>query len=125
MAERPDDKVYAALTAGSPSAVEAVVGDRIYPVRVPSGKSLPAIAYKRIDLPLVEFTLNSNVPSHQIARYEIWCVAIKHRDAETLGDLIEALDVYGIQPGVNRRSEQGEAENAPYASIVTVDVDVL
>lgn len=122
MAERPDAKLYAALTAGA-SPVEAVVGDRIYPVRVPANVSSPCIAYKRVES-ATDHTLDSNVPSWIAVRYEVWCVANKHSDAEALGDLIEQLNAAGIRV-VDRISEKGPNEDSPYASIVTVDVTVL
>ena len=124
MPERPDAKIYAALTVGSPSDIEAIVGDRVYPVRVPSNKPVPAIAYKRIESAEIQHTLDSNVPSWQVVRYEVWCVANDHATAESLGDLIEQLNVAGIQV-VDRMSEKGPNDDSPFASIVTVDVTVL
>ena len=120
----PDQILYAALTVGSPaSGIEAATGGRIYPVRVPLEKPVPAVAYKRVESQ-PEFALHSNVVSWQIVRYEIWCVANDHPTAESLGDLVEQMNADGIRV-VDRISEKGEREDSPFAAILTVDVAVI
>jgi hypothetical protein len=106
MAERPDAKVYAALTEGSPSEIDAAVGGRIYRT-----ESRP------------DFTLDSNIVSWQSVLYDVWCVANDHATAESMADLVEAMDADGIR-SVNRIAEKGDTEGSPFAAIVTLEVTV-
>jgi hypothetical protein len=118
---RPDQILYAALTSGSPTTdVSEAVGGRIYPVRVPSSAPLPAVAYKRMSSSF-ENVLDMQAPAGTFATFDVWCVAGSYTAAEDLGDLLEVLDEDGIRL-VDRRSEQGEAEGAPFAAILTFEV---
>jgi hypothetical protein len=117
---RPDEKLYAALTAGS-SAIEAATDGRIYPVRVPAEKGLPAIAYQRV-ASVYDYVIHAPPPVTTQGTFDIFCVAADYPSAEALADLIEELNVDGIRM-VDRSSSQGEEEGAPFASIVTVEVD--
>jgi hypothetical protein len=75
------------------SSVTALVGKRIYPMRLPKDTKLPAIAYQRI------FT--ERVHSHQgysnleIPNFDVRCWGIDYTAAESLADVVEtALDGY-------------------------------
>jgi hypothetical protein len=116
---RPDEKLYAALSGIA--ELNAATGGRIYPVRVPAEKGLPAIAYQRTTS-VYDYVIHTQPPVTTLASFDIFCVAADYATAEALGDLIEELNVDGVKM-VDRSSSQGEEEGAPFASIVTVEVD--
>jgi hypothetical protein len=123
---KPDAKLYAALTAGSPtSAIVDLVGTRIYPTRIPAGVGIPAIAYQRVGTEY-DRTISSNVhlPVASTATFDVFCVAVDYVSAEALGDLVEALNSHEIIV-INRSATiAGDEEDAPYAAILTFVVDV-
>lgn len=119
----PEQKLYAALTVGSPtSEIEEIVGDRIYPVRVPAGQGIPALAYQKVSTEY-DRTIHRQPAIMRLATFDVFCVAVDHTAAEALGDLVEALNVDGIRI-INRSSTVGDEEDAPFAAIITIEVDV-
>lgn len=117
-----EQTLYAVLTAGSPAnPVVVIVSDRIYPIVVPEGKNVPAIAYQRTQTEYVN-TIGSRALA-STGSFDVFCVAGEFKEAEDLADavfdLIDASDVIAI----TNRSHTFDADSGNYAVVLTVDVD--
>jgi hypothetical protein len=121
---RPEARLYAALTAGSPtSAIVAIVGPNIWPTQEPKTYGLPAVIYQRTSTEYID-TIHGQAPIIKSAVFDVFCLAATYGDAENLGDLVEALQaVDALVRAIDRSSTLGDGEDAPYASIVTLQVD--
>jgi hypothetical protein len=79
------------------SAVNAMVGDRVYPLLLPQQPTLPAIAYQRISSSHVHS--HSGVSGYCTARVQFACYAQSFAEAASLGDKLRAaIDAWaGVQ----------------------------
>lgn len=119
----PDEKLYAALNSvpgGTP--IGNLVGTRIYPVRVPANVTVPAIAYQRTSS-VFDHVIHKQPAVLTTAVFDVFCLANDYKTAEDIGTYIEALNVDGVRV-IDRSSSKGESEDDPFASIITIEVDV-
>ena len=108
--------LVAILTTGSPNAVAALVGVRVYPVVLPQNVTYPAIRYARISTAREQYRLLSrtvaNKASRQDGRFQIDCYAVTDADARALAAAVRSeLDGYsGTIAGlrIDRTSIDGE-----------------
>jgi hypothetical protein len=123
---RPEEKLYAALTAGSPTpAVSVAVENRIYPGKAPfAGSDLPCIVYRK-DGSLPDRTIQSQVPVWSQVTFTVLCLDVDYKSAEELADLVEVLQasVDGFRV-VDRSADVGELEDSANAAVLTIEVDV-
>jgi hypothetical protein len=122
---RPEERLYAALVAGSPtSAIVSIVGANIWPTQEPNTYGLPAVVYQRTSTEYIR-TVHPDVnPVTTTAIFDVFCLATTYAAAESLGDLVEAVERVDPQvQAIDRSSTLGDGEDAPYAAIVTMQVD--
>ncbi len=83
------------------AGVIAYVGNRIYPLVIPEGVELPAIAYQRISTP--RESTHSGPSGLASPRFQFSCVSGKYSEANGLVNAVRrALDGYkGTMGGVN------------------------
>lgn len=84
---QPGDLLFSLLTQHP--AVAALVGTRVYPVRVPQGKPLPAVAYQQIG------GTSKPCDSYGRYRYQLSCFADTYTSVVQLSSAVEqALSGY-------------------------------
>lgn len=72
-------------------ATSALVGERVYPIRLPQKATLPAIAYSRVSSPPTRTHSGRGTLEHP--RYQLDCWAATYLEAEALAAaVIQALD---------------------------------
>lgn len=70
-----EDAIYGKLNADA--NVTAIVGNRIFPIKMPDRTAMPAISYARVTGPRVESFQGSSTLAHPL--YQIDCWAKTHR----------------------------------------------
>lgn len=116
-----ESTLYSLLTAGSPAnPVVTIVGTVIYPLIVPQGKSLPAIAYQRVSTEYVNVVHFTDAVARR-ATFDIFCVSNGFLQAESLADAVEGID------GLEKldRSSTYDVASETFATIVTVRLMVV
>lgn len=73
----------------SAGGITALVGDRIYPTKMPQGKPTPAIVYMRTDTEFV-MTIHNSVPSAELVEIDICALAMTDAEAGSVGNAIQA-----------------------------------
>ena len=110
--------IYSILTTGSPNAVAAIVGTRVYPDVLPQNAVYPSIRYQRISTPRSQYRTLDGRASYASPRFQLDCYALSRSSAL---DLAQA--VYGLLEGftgtanglrvdyVSTEDEAGDVEN--------------
>lgn len=96
------------------SGVSGIVGDRVYPLRLPQGFTLPAISYQRISGDRAKDLQGST--GHTSPRIQIDCWTKKYSDLKNLAEKVRlSLDRFTGNLGggqyVQHVSLEGETEN--------------
>lgn len=104
------------------AAVVAAVGDRIYPLVVPDGKELPAIAYQRTSTEYIPVIHGSRPVAGKVT-IDIYCVDASNAGSKSLCDLILAIDIpVDTDMLVTNRSDLFDADTGLYATVLSVNV---
>lgn len=83
--------LYAYLTADA--GVSAVIGNRLYPLAIPQGATLPAAAYQRISYR--NLLAHDGVTNYATVRVQITCTADTYDSAKSASEAIrQACDGY-------------------------------
>lgn len=116
-----EQTLHDALTAGSPdNAVVTLVTDRIYPIVVPEGEGLPAVAYQRTN---TEYTNTiSNTALAARVTFDVFCVAPSFKAAEDLANAVADIVEDADEITKINRTHTFDGESMTYAVIITVDV---
>jgi hypothetical protein len=113
---RLTEAVYARLAAHS--GVVALVGDRVYPDKLPQPPTFPAIAYTRVSQ-RGRFT-DDGPCGPDAARIQIDCYASDRDGSHVLGDAVaDALNGWG--EGNVQKSERGEEQDLIDPQVGTVN----
>jgi hypothetical protein len=108
-----ESELFAALSGDS--AITAIVGSRIYPVVIPLGVDLPAIAYQRTNTEYVNTIGNAALAAR--VTFDIACGGKDFDSAESLCDLVEALSFEKTN-----RTQTFDIDTDNFASVLTVNV---
>lgn len=86
--------LFAILTQGSPNAVAAIVGTRVYPDVLPQNPVLPSLRYQRISTPRSQYRALDGRAGYAAPRFQIDCYDLTRTAALAL-----AQAVYGLLEG--------------------------
>ena len=86
--------LFSILTEGSPNAVAAIVGTRVYPDVLPQTPTLPAIRFQRISTPRSQYRTLDGHAGYASPRFQIDCFTMSRSSALAL-----AQAVYGLLEG--------------------------
>lgn len=86
--------LFSLLTTGSPNAVAAIVGTRVYPDVLPQGVLYPAIRVQRISTPRAQYRALDGRAEYASPRMQVDCWALSRSGALAL-----AQAVYGMLEG--------------------------
>lgn len=117
-----EQTIYSTFYGESPpTAVEEIVSDRIYPIIVPENKTLPAIAYQRVNTEYVN-TIHATALASK-GTFDIFCVAAEFDQADDLADAVVSVVNASLVMVVLNRTHSFDETAGNYAVVVTVDVD--
>jgi Protein of unknown function (DUF3168) len=115
-----EEILYAALTAGSPAnEVVALVGTVIYPVIVPEGKPLPAIAYQRVNTEPVN-TISGNAWAARVT-FDVFCVAAQFPQADSLASSVRRVMAVNKAIEWTNKAHSYDADSGAYAVSLTYE----
>lgn len=86
--------LFSLLTEGSPNAVAAIVGTRVFPDVLPQKPTLPAIRLQRISTPRSQYRTLDGRANYASPRFQIDCFTLSRSSAIAL-----AQAVYGLLEG--------------------------
>ena len=108
--------LYSTLSAAAP--VTALVGTRIYPDVVPQDILGAAIAYLKVGTESLT-TIHTNVPVASFTTLEVWCMAGKRADAESVA--LAAVNALGaVYFNLLDRRAEFDPDQDLWASVLTV-----
>lgn len=114
-----ETSLYAALSAAP--GVAALIGDRVYPDKIPAQVALPAVTYLRSDTEYTPTLHGTILPGSTRAVMDVACVAATRGSAEAVADAV-LLACLGATHMVTGRSMQHDPETDLYAVTLVVDV---
>lgn len=80
--------LFSILTTGSPNAVAALVGTRVYPDLLPQGVTYPAIRVQRISTARSQYRTLDGVAGYASPRMQIDCYALSRSGAVALAQAV-------------------------------------
>lgn len=83
--------LFSLLTAGSPNAVAAIVGSRVYPDVLPQGVTYPAIRVQRISTPRAQYRALDGRAGYASPRMQIDCWSLSRSGALALAQAVYAM----------------------------------
>jgi hypothetical protein len=109
--------LFSILTDGSPNAVAAIIGTRVYPDVLPQAPTLPALRYQRISTQRSQYRDLSGRAGYASPRFQIDAYALSRSSALALAqavvDLLEGFTgtVAGLRVDfVSTEDEAGDIE---------------
>lgn len=115
------DDLYAYLTEAPD--LQSVVGDRIYPLRLPEPPTLPAITVQRISAPYPFPTQNDPGPQNPRIRLTGW--GDTYEDAQTVGNAIKAALFGDVGPGTGHTLESDQDDDDPGTGLMRRRLEYL
>lgn len=88
---RAEAALFSLLTTGSPNAVAAIVGTRVYPDILPQGVLYPAIRLQRISTPRSQYRTLNGRAEYASPRMQIDCWALSRLGALALSQAVYQL----------------------------------